>query len=794
MKKLLFVMCFLCAYFSMEAQLNMRLLDKIEYSEDLNDVWGWKHPGTGVEYAIVGLRNGVSIVSLADPENITEVAFIPGPRSTWRDIKTWGYYAYVTNETSNGVLVINMTNLPVAVDHFDWQPQISAFGGQLNTCHNLYIDEYGYCYLAGCNLNNGGVIYVDVFSKPGQPEVVGWGPSFYSHDVYARDNRLYSSEIYRGRFAVYDVTDKANPEFLAGHKTTADFTHNTWLSDDGMTIFTTDERPNAPVGAYDISDLDNIRLLDDFRPVLTLDDGVIPHNVHVWQDWLIISYYTDGGIVVDASRPSNLIEVGNFDSFFGNEGGFNGAWGAYPFLPSGIVLISDINSGLYVLAPNYVRACWLEGVVTEEGTGKLLQDVDVKINSAQANFTNTDVNGKYQTGQALAGTFEVTFTKQRYEPKTVRVDLSNGELTILNVSLKPLNLLTLSGLILDESTDLPVAGAEIFIENSDTTFTRTTSADGRISITDYFYGNQEIIVGKWGYHESSFNVAINGNTSFTQKLKPGYKDDFIFDLGWSSTADSRASSGFWERGKPVATIFDNETYNPGEDLPGDFGDQCYVTGNGGGDAGSDDVDSGSVFLESPKMDLTGYEKPVLTFYSWFANGGGTQGSGNINDTLTISCSNGSDTVVLKKIAGNQPEWKKSEIRLSDFLDITSDMKVVFETSDQTNRGHLVEAAVDGFLVRDEAATSTDNFVPELFKMAVYPNPASSFFYIEYELPINTETAELKVFNGLGQLVHAEKLDRQNGLTAIGRNFQKGVYFAKITTQNGAQKVIKLIKN
>src|SRR5690606_28692878 len=140
-------------------------------------------------------------------------------------------------------------------------------------------------------------------------------------------------------------------------------------------------------------------------------------------------------------------------------------------------------------------------VVTEEGTGKLLQDVDVKINSAQANFTNTDVNGKYQTGQALAGTFDVTFTKQRYEPKTVRVDLSNGNLTILNVSLKPLGLLTLSGLILDESTDLPVAGAEIFIENNDTTFMLTTSADGRIAISNYFYGNQEIIAGKWGYHE-----------------------------------------------------------------------------------------------------------------------------------------------------------------------------------------------------------------------------------------------------------------------------------------------------
>ena len=67
------------------------------------DVWGWVDPDDSTEYALVGLTTGVSIVSLADPANATEVAFMPGANSTWRDIKTWGNYAYVTNEKSNGV-------------------------------------------------------------------------------------------------------------------------------------------------------------------------------------------------------------------------------------------------------------------------------------------------------------------------------------------------------------------------------------------------------------------------------------------------------------------------------------------------------------------------------------------------------------------------------------------------------------------------------------------------------------------------------------------------------------------
>ena len=87
MKKFLFVLLCLISWQLSYAQLNMSLLSQVQYNESLNDVWGWAAPD-GTEYAIVGLRNGVSIVSLEDPENAVEVAYVPGPSSTWRDIKT----------------------------------------------------------------------------------------------------------------------------------------------------------------------------------------------------------------------------------------------------------------------------------------------------------------------------------------------------------------------------------------------------------------------------------------------------------------------------------------------------------------------------------------------------------------------------------------------------------------------------------------------------------------------------------------------------------------------------------
>ncbi|MBK9018238.1 MAG: choice-of-anchor B family protein [Saprospiraceae bacterium] len=433
------VLSFLLAFTSAlaSAQLNMTLLDQIDYTPNTNDIWGWVDPDDGKEYALVGLVTGLSIVDVSNPSNVVEVQFIPGASSTWRDIKTWGNFAYVTNESSGGVLVVNLSGAPNNITWTNWSPNIPGLG-TLNKCHNLYIDEFGYCYLAGCNLNSGGILIADVFTTPGSPVYVGKGPAVYSHDAYALNNRMYGSEIYGGNMTIYDVTNKMNVTQLGQQQTPYAFTHNIWLSDDGDVAFTTDEKANAPVAAYDISNVNNIVELDQFRPLSTLGTGVIPHNVHVWNDWLIISYYTSGSIIADASRPENIIEVGNFDTFLGANSGYNGVWGAYPFLPSGNVLLTDIGNGLFVCGANYVRACWLEGKVTNAITGAAISGASVHIASTQANAGTSDLLGNYETGQAIPGVFDVTFTATGYFPKTVQATLENGVLTILNVALEPL--------------------------------------------------------------------------------------------------------------------------------------------------------------------------------------------------------------------------------------------------------------------------------------------------------------------------------------------------------------------
>src|SRR5690606_15043472 len=104
----------------------------------------------------------------------------------------------------------------------------------------------------GSNINSGGPVLIDVKTNPTDPIFLGYAPASYSHDVYARDSILYSAEIYGGNLSIYDVHDPTNITLLGRVTTPNEFTHNAWLSDDSQYIFTTDERANSYVAAYDI--------------------------------------------------------------------------------------------------------------------------------------------------------------------------------------------------------------------------------------------------------------------------------------------------------------------------------------------------------------------------------------------------------------------------------------------------------------------------------------------------------------------------------------------------------------
>ena len=72
---------------SPQESLNMDLVGNLPYSQGTNDIWGYADGGN--EYALVGTVTGFSVVDISNPSEPTELFFIDGSSSTWRDVKTW---------------------------------------------------------------------------------------------------------------------------------------------------------------------------------------------------------------------------------------------------------------------------------------------------------------------------------------------------------------------------------------------------------------------------------------------------------------------------------------------------------------------------------------------------------------------------------------------------------------------------------------------------------------------------------------------------------------------------------
>lgn len=320
---------------------NVTLLDTLDPRNTYNDVWGYVAPN-GNEYAILCSTDGTTIVNCVDPRNIYQTGFISGANSTWRDARTYGTYAYVVTEGAGGVQVIDLSN-----------PESPSLAGTFGTtrfgnAHNVCIDlGTGMLYAVGTN--NGNVAF-DLTTSPTNPAYVGSfgaGNSGYNHDLCVENGYFYGSMIYNGYLRIAD-TSTFPPTTLSNTSTPNTFTHNAWPNAAGTVVCTTDERSGGVVAFYDITNKSSPQFLSQYTP----NTAAIPHNAFIVGDVMHVSFYTEGYRAVDISDPTNPTEIGYYDTWPGGSGGFNGAWGVYPFQPSGNIYISDISTGLYVVTLN----------------------------------------------------------------------------------------------------------------------------------------------------------------------------------------------------------------------------------------------------------------------------------------------------------------------------------------------------------------------------------------------------------------------------------------------------------
>ncbi|GLX77710.1 hypothetical protein tinsulaeT_10500 [Thalassotalea insulae] len=417
-----------------------------------SDIWGHVDLNTGKEYAIIGLDSGTSVVDVSNPSNPVEVGAIAGHNVIWRDIKVyqffdpelnlWQSYAYVTLDGSNAtstdnVTIIDLNNLPHSISLVEKNTTVYK-------AHNIYISNVDHT-LNIANSDAAPLLHlIGTDRKSGQyqnyalsnPRTItkltdnysnslSTGSRPYTHDgasMMITDQRKDSDCVNADTFCsvfidfnetemlLWDITNSSQVTSLGkGTYSNPQYVHSGWSTEDNQYVFVHDELDEARLGlntTLRVFDVNNLR-----QPTLTGTwtgpTNAIDHNGFVRGNRYYMSNYERGLTILDITDPVDPEQVGFFDTFtVSNNASFNGAWGVYPFLPSGNILVSDINSGLYILEDNTLAS--------EQGTIYFnSSDLDVlpgeKVNvpirrsNASNDATSVSVNYELLSGSALSG-------------------------------------------------------------------------------------------------------------------------------------------------------------------------------------------------------------------------------------------------------------------------------------------------------------------------------------------------------------------------------------------------------
>lgn len=301
--------------------------------------WGYTTPD-GRRLALTGVSVGLSIVDVTTPSAPLDLGLIPGADSPWREVKTFGHYAYVTTEAKAGLDIVDLGNP-------DAPRKVRTWTSTFLSAHSLWIDqERRLLFAHGAGDANGRTgTHILSLDDPENPREIGRFTDFYIHDAFTRGHVLFASAIQGGFQSFIDVSDPRRPREMSRFFTGGRVTHNSSLTADGRYLFTTDETPNAPLQGWDITDPVTPQNISQFIS----GTNTIAHNVLVDGTRLLVSHYTEGVFLLDISNPRAPTVLGSYDTLEATMAGFHGAWGAYIFPGTNLIVVSDIDGGLFVL-------------------------------------------------------------------------------------------------------------------------------------------------------------------------------------------------------------------------------------------------------------------------------------------------------------------------------------------------------------------------------------------------------------------------------------------------------------
>ena len=317
-----------------------------------NEIWGFVQ--NEHEFAVIGSTEGTHIFDVTDPVNSYLVASIDGastsPDVVHRDFHTYNGYLYaVADEMNSSTLqIMDLTNVPNSIE------VVYDSNDIITRAHNIFIDEENaIMYVCGGKVNGGNnQLCLLSLEDPANPVfLTDYNTHGYVHDIYVIDNIGYLNAANNGLHIV-DFSDHNNPQTL-GSLTDypyQGYNHSGWLTEDGNTYVFADENHGYKMKICDVSNPTDITVVSTL--LSDVEDSSIPHNLIIKDNLLYVSHYYDGLWIWDISNPANPTYVASYDTYpLANGTSYKGAWGVYPLLPSGNILVSDMQYGLFVLTP-----------------------------------------------------------------------------------------------------------------------------------------------------------------------------------------------------------------------------------------------------------------------------------------------------------------------------------------------------------------------------------------------------------------------------------------------------------
>lgn len=300
--------------------------------EGYADVWGFVG-ANGREYALVNARQGggVSVIDVTASPPV-EVRFLPGNGWIGSDVEVYRAYAYVSDDGAP-VQIVDLTDPtdPVVAATFEADPGQPTAGVHTLTVAGDYLYTQGGAGAGGVRIWS--------LADPLAPAYVGEYQPHYVHDILVRGDTMYAMGIYGDGVDIVDLSDRTSPQLIARFNYPGSGVHNACGTEDGY-LFVGDEIGTGQwTRVFDVRDPQNVELVAE----IVVDAGSTVHNCHLVGDRLFLAHYDRGAWVYDVSDPTAPVETAHYET------DVSLMWSLYPHLPSGNLIASDMQQGLFVL-------------------------------------------------------------------------------------------------------------------------------------------------------------------------------------------------------------------------------------------------------------------------------------------------------------------------------------------------------------------------------------------------------------------------------------------------------------